>query len=126
MVNNKSLKHIGVLGMHWGQSKARVLSSDHVQSRELKKKHVSELSNAEITKITTRLQLEKSLASLNTHQVGVGQKIFANLVQKFGPLALGYIVKNYVAPNFRQGMDEEVKKSHFHNDPNVVNAEVVN
>lgn len=66
----QNLKHWGILGMHWGVRKARssgpdTSSSDHKVARDLRKKKISELSNDEIRKITSRLQLEKQLKDLN-------------------------------------------------------------
>jgi H+/gluconate symporter-like permease len=96
----KDLRHVGVLGMRWGVRKAT--SSDHTKARELKKKHVSELSNKEIQTITTRLQLEKSLKSLNTNQVSKGQKRVAELLVKFGPMILSAIMAKYAKNKYDQ------------------------
>jgi hypothetical protein len=126
MSNN--LKHVGVPGMHWGIRKASITpSADHIQSRELKKKHVSELSNKEIQLITTRLSLEKQLTALDPHKQSIGQKIATHLITKYGPIVLGMLIKKYVIPQnpFDVGGTQPGKKSHFHNDPNVIDGTVV-
>lgn len=100
--NGNTLTHVGVLGMHWGVRKALGVrgpaSADHIQTQQLRKKHVTELSNKEIQAITTRLSLEKQLSSLDPKVTGTGRKILNNLLTKYGPMALGYLIKKYVMP----------------------------
>ena len=61
-------------------------SQDYAKSRQLKKKPVSKLSNAELKTVITRLQLEKQLKDLDRASVGRGKglvsKFLANLVAK--------------------------------------------
>lgn len=79
------LAHYGVKGMRWGRRKRRddgdggglfkrERSADHIKSREIKKKHVSEMSNAELKALTARLQLEKQLSDLSPSKVERGNK----------------------------------------------------
>lgn len=81
------IKHYGILGMKWGRRKSRQganPSSDHTTSRIIRKKHVSEMSNEELKKLTARLQLEKQLKDLNKTDVSAGQKWLAEVIQASG------------------------------------------
>lgn len=89
------LKHVGVLGMKWGVHRRGPDSADHTTAHTLKKKRVAELSNDEIKKITSRLQLEKQLKELNPKTVSFGQKLVGSLIGKFGPAILRSFVKKY-------------------------------
>ena len=95
-MSNK-ITHSGILGMKWG---VRKVSEDHTESRQLKKKSVKELSNKEITKITTRLQLEKSLDSLSPTEVSRGKKIVGQLISKFGPMIVSAFVAHYAKKKY--------------------------
>lgn len=80
------LAHYGVKGMKWGRRKARnsddgdrpkrTPSEDHLTAKALKKKRVSEMSNADLKKLTTRMQLEKQYAELtqDSRTVSRGEK----------------------------------------------------
>ena len=74
MTNQKALTHYGVLGMHWGSTKASRRSNkrkikkdaaearkspEHKEGQALFKKPVAEMSNDEIAKLTRRIGLEK-------------------------------------------------------------------
>ncbi len=89
------LQHVGVLGMKWGIRRRGPAHSDSTQAHTLKKKHVSELSNDEIKKVVSRLQLEKQLSTLNPKTIGAGQKIFGTLISKFGGQILASFLKRY-------------------------------
>lgn len=72
------LEHHGVRGMKWGVrrsrgSNGRVTSADHNISRDLMKRHVSELANHQIQTVNTRLGLEQNLSRLNPGAVKRGQ-----------------------------------------------------
>lgn len=63
------LRHYGKKGMKWGVVRergtdgrvtAKVISDDHIRSRELKAKPRSQMSNKELQDLNTRLQLEKT------------------------------------------------------------------
>lgn len=73
-----TLAHYGVRGMRWGVRKdrggRRKTSADYDEVAPLKKKKVHELSNAELKKLTERMQLEQNLAGLRAKQGG-GSKL---------------------------------------------------
>jgi hypothetical protein len=77
------IKHVGVLGMKWGRRKSHSTSpsSDHTTARGLQKKHISELSNDELKKLTSRLQLEKQYKDLTKKELSGGKKFVADVLQ---------------------------------------------
>ena len=68
----KTLEHFGIPGMRWGVRKSRGKSSktapseDHSTSRQIKKKKTKEMSNDELKKLTTRMNLERNLRDLKS------------------------------------------------------------
>ena len=73
MVNNE-LTHYGILGMKWGvrrtdaqlaRARGKTKSEDFETAKALKKKKVSQLSNAELRKLNERKQLENQYSQLN-------------------------------------------------------------
>lgn len=119
-MTNQTLQHVGVLGMKWGVHRRGPDSQDHILSRQLKRKRVSELSNDEIRKVTTRLQLEKQLKDLDPKSLGVGRKILSGLLQKFGPKIVDSFVKKYSPIN----MDDVFGGSGTSN-PNIVDSHFI-
>ena len=85
-MNHNELKHFGVLGMKWGVRRNRNVSSrfsknknstkgwseDAKETGRLKKKKVSQLTNAELQKLNTRMNLENNYRSLNKSNVSKG------------------------------------------------------
>jgi glycerol-3-phosphate dehydrogenase len=59
-----TLIHAGKKGMKWGVRKDRT-SSDYQTVRPLRKKSASKLSNDELKKVVSRMQLEKQYNSIN-------------------------------------------------------------
>ena len=69
-------------------------SEDHKQVKELKKKKVNQLSNDEIRRITTRMQLEKQLKDISAADRERGRKILKGILSsKFGQALISSLVK---------------------------------
>lgn len=83
------LKHYGVLGMRWGRRKGRNISSDHSKVSSLKKKHISELSDDELTAVTKRLNLEKNYKQLNPSKIKKGAKAVDGVLTTLGKITAG-------------------------------------
>lgn len=107
-MTDNALEHYGVPGMKWGKRKARSTpSSDHSESRNLKTKKVSELTNAELKKINERRQLEKKYNELNPNTLSVGQKQVAAVVALVGTATAVYnLAKN---PLVQKGAQAVIK-----------------
>lgn len=77
-MENNYLYHYGVLGMKWGVRRARRQpSTDSSEAKALKKKKVSELSNAELRKLNDRMNLERNYSQLNPSAIKKGAKMVA-------------------------------------------------
>lgn len=64
-MNEEEIKHFGIPGMKWGVRKEDKRSSDHIVSRDLKKKSIKEMTNTELQQLNKRLQLEQSYRELS-------------------------------------------------------------
>ena len=74
--NANEIYHYGILGMKWGRRKARPnTSQDYKDYQNIKKKKVSEMSNAELRKLNERQNLERQYKSLNQNTIQKGLKI---------------------------------------------------
>lgn len=74
--------------------KPRNVSEDHKLAQILKKKHVSELSNDDIRKITTRLQLEKQLKDISAAERKKGRSYLKGILSsKFGQTLVASLIK---------------------------------
>jgi len=85
---SNDLKHVGILGMHWGRRKSGKSgpdksSADHVQAKGLKGKKLTDMSNDELKTLTTRLQLEKSYKDLTKGDIDPGKKFLADVLSGF-------------------------------------------
>lgn len=94
------LYHWGVLGMKWGRRKGRTTSSssgksskksrmsdDAREADRIKKKKVSEMSNAELRKLNERQNLERNHRSLNPSVISKGAKAVTIAAATLGTIA---------------------------------------
>ncbi|TRO51030.1 hypothetical protein E2P63_05340 [Candidatus Bathyarchaeota archaeon] len=98
------LTHFGILGMKWGVRRkggksGRVESADSKTANRLRKKSLSELSNAELKTLTQRMQLEQQYKSLSAPKKSRGQKVVEDVLSEVGK----DYVKNFVASGVSKG-----------------------
>jgi hypothetical protein len=86
------LEHFGIKGMKWGVHHAigpdgrvtskteRTISDDAKEVQALRGKHISELSNAELRKLTQRVDLETKYAKIHPSTIKKGQVAVASLI----------------------------------------------
>lgn len=97
-----TMYHFGIKGMKWGVRRKRgpdgrilegqIQSEDYQKSRDLKKKKVSAMSNAELKSVNERSRLEKEFADLNKKKMSAGQKIVTDILLEVGKeAAKGYL-----------------------------------
>lgn len=100
--NNNDLYHWGIKGMKWGirryqnkdgsltsagrKRQKQQMSQDAKEAYALKKKKVSELSNAELRKLNDRQNLEKNYKSLNPSKVTKGIAIVGSTAAVLGSI----------------------------------------
>jgi len=84
-------------------------SEDSKLASSLKKKKVSEMSNEELKKLTTRLQLEKQFKDLNKKDLGFAQKFVSDVLQGAGKQLASKYVAN-AAENAIKLLTETLKK----------------
>lgn len=108
MENNieEFLMHFGIPGMRWGVRRKRNTSADNDSARSIQKKHISEMSNDELKKLTTRLQLERQYKDLNPSTIAAGRKLVANITADIGK----QLVKNYTTKAATVGIDAVLRK----------------
>lgn len=108
---NNSLIHWGIPGMKWGvRRNSRVGSSrpdseDHKIATNLKRKKTSEMTNEELKKLTTRLQLEKQLKDLSTTNAPFAQKFMQEVLGNAGK----QLASKYVANAVEKGLPDLLK-----------------
>jgi len=86
-VNDSSqLQHVGVLGMHWGHRSSSSASEDYTTARKIGSKKLSDMSNAEIQKLNTRMQLEVNYKSMHPGKITKGARAFSKAVTIIGTL----------------------------------------
>lgn len=116
-----TLYHYGILGMKWGKRKGgssvstskkktsstENQSEDHKKKTNLKKKRISEMSNAELKDLTTRLQLEKQYKDLTKSETSAGKKFVTDVLTN----AAKQTASQYVSKYMSKGVDEILKKT---------------
>ena len=102
--NADELYHYGVLGMRWGKRKTR-MSQDAKEAKSIKKKKVSEMSNAELRKLNERQNLESQHRNLSS-QRNLGKKA----VQSFIGVAGTIVAVEGAAKTYKRVADFAVKK----------------
>lgn len=104
------LTHYGVLGMKWGRRKAQSsvsTSTDHKVKKQLQKKRISEMSNAELKALTTRMQLEKQYSDLNKTSSSSGKKIVTDILTN----AAKQTASTYVNKYMNKALETAIKKA---------------
>lgn len=90
----RELQHYGVKGMRWGIRKAetrsggrrRQMSEDARAVKELKKKKLSQMSNAELRKFNERVQLEQQYSKLKPGVVKKGMQVATTVAAATGTI----------------------------------------
>lgn len=110
--SNNYLEHHGILGMHWGHRNARsssVPSADHLKKTSLRKKKVSEMSNAELRAVTERMQLERQYKDLSKSDVSAGKKFATDILMNIGKELATNAVRG-IAKNVSSSLKDKVLK----------------
>lgn len=111
------LAHFGKKGMRWGHRNKRALininigshdhsSDDHKNTEALKKKKISEMSNAELKAFNSRLQMEKQYKELTKKEISPGKKV----VQEILGNAAKQTATSYAAKFMTQAVESALKK----------------
>ena len=73
-MNHDELQHFGVLGMKWGKRLAgKPASSDHLAAKAIRKKRLANMTDEDITTLTTRMRLVKDFKANNKHRMVRGR-----------------------------------------------------
>ena len=79
-------------GTATGDTKVTNKSEDHLKKVKLKKKRLSQMSNAELTELNKRLQLEKQYRDLTKTDMNPGLKFAKDILTELGKESIkGYI-----------------------------------
>lgn len=105
-----NLKHFGIPGMKWGIRRKNP-SGDYTKAREIRKKHVSEMSNDELKTVIGRLSLEKQYKDISAATVGRGNRFVSQLIQRVGAQLINNYARTQVNPQFVEIFSELRKKS---------------
>lgn len=121
------LAHYGVLGMKWGKRKAQFRntetgaktkgrykvdsSSDHVKSREIKRKKSYQASNKELETLNKRLQLEKTRKQLDPSTTTKGHNAVKAVLAVAGTASAVYgFTQSPLGQKITQTVTEAMKK----------------
>lgn len=101
------LYHHGIKGMKWGVRRKRTTlastkskkrssqSEDHIRAKQLKKKKVSQMSNAELRELNNRLQLESQYKNLKRQNVSAGRKFVKDVAYETAKNTASEYTKKY-------------------------------
>lgn len=120
----ESLYHFGIPGMRWGRRKGRSAtphgnsahtkvdkinnnSEDHDKKMDLKKKKLSEMSNADLKAFTTRLQLEKQYKDLTKAEISPGRKWLSEVISSSSK----QLASTYITKYAGKGLDKLIAKA---------------
>ena len=96
-IANNFLAHYGILGMKWGirrdrDSKTGLIvrerSEDYKETRALRRKSLSEMSNAELKRYVERMDLETRYKKIESQNISKGKAVANNVLKKFGDRAV--------------------------------------
>ena len=103
---SNELYHYGILGMKWGvrrdrsrsggSRRKRSMSDDAREASTIKKKKVSQMSNAELKKLNERSRLEQEYSRLNPSSVRKGWKFVASAAGIMGTTLAVYNNSNQI------------------------------
>lgn len=110
------LAHHGVKGMKWGIRKARERSAqrkaakaekkgyseDYKATKDLRKKKVSQMSDAELRQAINRMNLEQQYKSLNSRNVSAGQKFVQEVLRD----SAKEVAKEYTKKGIKTGISK--------------------
>lgn len=120
-MNEKELKHYGVLGMRWGVRKGRNQTSGSRRSvkksssendhDDYKKTHTKKsfktMSDSELRNRINRLQMEKQYAQLTAKDKSVGAKFVSDVLRE----AAKNTASKYVSKYMSKGVDTLIKSA---------------
>lgn len=111
------IEHHGVKGMKWGKRRARSASPSSGPPPGKKKftKDPSRLSDAELKKRISRLEMEKRYTDLNTapaeqKKIGIGQKFVSRLMKTAGDATFG-AMQQVMTNQLAGQMNKQIAKS---------------
>lgn len=83
-MDDRQLRHWGVLGMKWGVRRSRGSTSnhheEHIRAHSLKRKGYKNLSNKELQDVLTRMDLENRYKQANPSSFSVFSKQVTNII----------------------------------------------
>jgi len=122
MTKKDILKHYGVLGMRWGRKKGDGSSSGKSSKKQdtrsedykvvagIKKKKISEMSNAELQTALSRLNAEKQYRELNKSRASRGKSLIESALSNAGKKALTTVATAVFVKALQRGLNSAFNK----------------